>query len=613
MATFNPLEIPDAGKSLSHGLSREHGIPSAIECSSHALDTSMSSDGARSQWSLLASATDRELCLQLGESTVDIHRLGVSLLADMDRIDANVAILNELRHLNVPEIRISTSTCTLPQSPSSRGGSPSPDKPILLATRRGRNLPAPLTLKLAEPPEIDSYPGIPTAFRGSPLDQSPRFSLQCDRSVSPIPVSDMIGNLRSQIANLTLPSPQDPRSFEPPPLPSRSPPLSPEDEWAFAQDLLAQYGALAMPRPSIVTNLDAAASVDDDQDLQPSSKGRQRSSAPGSLTRRPLEAQSQTYTRKPSRIDPPQTGGQSKRHSEQVLIDARRPQSTPATSTRVPAPISVPLSPRTDRHVGPRVLAPSTPVTPAFMESDPARDAPTPRKIHGILKRAKSVHFAPPPARDGGNASADRTPTQEPLKTTSPIWQPSPLRECFTIADDAFTTTRLADAFVLGNGDSASANITLPHLTTPDHRRPQAHHTPQTQKDNFSGARVGPFVDKLNRSDLTTVVSPGRVPAASAKVPKGSRSVSPQLHRKAKGLRSRKGSMASAEKENKRSPFRISLGTASISTPQRDRKNENEARRDSGGASQSAGGQTPQKGRRRSTPLKSFITLKRLR
>ncbi|KAH9940807.1 uncharacterized protein BXZ73DRAFT_75350 [Epithele typhae] len=151
----------------------------------------------------------------------------------------------------LPSITLSTSTAALPltlDSPPNNGQS------VSLAVRRGKkSLPA---LSLDSPisssaHEVDSYPDIPSAFLGSPTLHSPSFPFSSgDPSKFNMGLSAMCNNLKS----LVPPPPFSPTEPSFPLCPTTEPKtrwgtvncaqLSDEDdEWAFAQDLVAEWHA----------------------------------------------------------------------------------------------------------------------------------------------------------------------------------------------------------------------------------------------------------------------------------------------------------------------------------------------------------------------------------
>lgn len=161
------------------------------------------------------------------------------------------------RLLPLPEIRITTSTCSVSATERSSSGSPgSSSKPSLIALRRGTSPLAPLNLIPQSQILNPNYsPAIPTAFRGSPEAGSPTFTLTGPSEVASLGIDDMIGNLHMQLAHL---KPSTPTELQHPEVDMTSSmsqtlslcPNSPrpslggsEDEWAFADDLLTKYAA----------------------------------------------------------------------------------------------------------------------------------------------------------------------------------------------------------------------------------------------------------------------------------------------------------------------------------------------------------------------------------
>ena len=108
----------------------------------------------------------------------------------------------------IPSLMISNSHCTFPLSLDSCQSFTL--KPVAnLANRRGRTPPPPLLLKNQTPSSELPYPGIPTAFLGSPLSYSPDFP-DVDLSnthTSGLRIEDMINNLRLQCSSMVINTP----------------------------------------------------------------------------------------------------------------------------------------------------------------------------------------------------------------------------------------------------------------------------------------------------------------------------------------------------------------------------------------------------------------------
>ena len=137
--------------------------------------------------------------------------------------------------LTLPSLMISNSHCTFPLSLDSCQSFTL--KPAAnLADRRGRKPPPPLLLKNETPlPELP-YPGIPTAFLGSPSIYSPKSQDVDLANVSGLPIEDMINNLRLQCSSMTLNTP--------PPIPGYEP-VKKSTEAKFAKSTIGNTSFLA--------------------------------------------------------------------------------------------------------------------------------------------------------------------------------------------------------------------------------------------------------------------------------------------------------------------------------------------------------------------------------
>ena len=101
----------------------------------------------------------------------------------------------------LPSLMISNSHCTFPLSLDSCQSFTL--KPATnLADRRGRKPPPPLLLKKEIQSHELSYPGIPTAFLGSPSSYSPEFHDVDFANTSGLRIEDMINNLRLQCSSI---------------------------------------------------------------------------------------------------------------------------------------------------------------------------------------------------------------------------------------------------------------------------------------------------------------------------------------------------------------------------------------------------------------------------
>ncbi|KAH9975731.1 hypothetical protein BGW80DRAFT_1457303 [Lactifluus volemus] len=347
---------------------------------------------------------------------------------------------NDSPSLPLPAIKVSTSTTTIAISfPGSHEGSTLTPEP--LAIRRGKKMLAPLTLHT--PQRVDEeYPGIPTAFLGTPSVYSPHFLFSSSTPPSnagSLAISDMIRTLRCQVADLKLSSPTEntPPLLDVPSSSVNSPsaassditPSASEDDWAFAKDLMSRYG-------------DHANSWTPDKEKY-SQEG-------ASFTRKSLTPKTRIATQqsRARRASVPSAPSSTKNRSKSSSVDLAKSRLS----------MTAPRQSRTWRQSTPRTGAAkhaycptsspgaSLSSEPSFAPSHAAALALDSSPNHsnkeflnkrppGILKHVKSVRFANMPKRDGAK-------DDEPLASqhrvsisgrsgNSPSLLPSPLRACF--------------------------------------------------------------------------------------------------------------------------------------------------------------------------------------
>jgi len=344
--------------------------------------------------------------------------------------------------LPLPAIKVSNSTATIaisfPGSPE--GPTPAPEP---LAIRRGQKMLTPLTLWSQKRPDED-YPGIPTAFLGTPSAYSPHFQFSssiAQLDAESLPISDMINALRSQAASLKVSTPAEacaPRLDMPPSsvnsLSAASSDIVPsisEDDWAFAQDLISRYG----DQPEEKRPVKAKHRQQQAPSVRNSLTPRTRSTIQTSRVRRAsVPPAASTPTNRPKSSSAPRTDLAKPRNSSSIARrrrDSRQTGSSTATTKYVPLPDSSPspsfrpLSVIVPSHT--KALAPDSP-------SDVRNEFSTKRRP-GILKHAKSVRFADVPKPNDtkdNNPSASQSRTSTPKGAGgSPSLQPSPLRACF--------------------------------------------------------------------------------------------------------------------------------------------------------------------------------------
>lgn len=363
----------------------------------------------------------------------------IDTITGSDSAQSNAAV--DSPSLPLPAIKVSTSTTTIaisfPGSPE--GPTPAPEP---LAIRRGQKMLTPLTL--CSPNRVDEeYPGIPTAFLGTPSAYSPHFqflSSIAQLDAESLPINDMINALRSQAASLKVSTPVEACTsrLDMPPSSVNSlsaassdvvPSIS-EDDWAFAQDLMSRYGDQAEERrPAKAKHRQQAPSV------RNSHTPRTRSTIQTSRVRRAsVPPAASTPTNRPKSSSAPRTDLAKPRNRSSIPRQRRDSrQTTPSTATMrhvplpgsSPSPSFRPLSLTMPNHT--RAIAPGS---PSDVRSESSNKRPP-----GILKHAKSVRFADVSKPDGTN---DNSPsTNQPRTSTpkgaggSPSLQPSPLRACF--------------------------------------------------------------------------------------------------------------------------------------------------------------------------------------
>jgi hypothetical protein len=366
----------------------------------------------------------------------------IDTIAGSDSAQSDAAV--DSPSLPLPAIKVSTSTATIaisfPGSPESPTTAPEP-----LAIRRGQKMLTPLTLR--SPKRADEeYPGIPTAFLGTPSAYTPHFRLTSSSAQldgKSLPIGDMISALRSQAASLKVSTPVEacaPLLDIPPSsvnsLSAASSDIVPsisEDDWAFAQDLMSRYG------DKTEENMPVKAKPRQQQtpSVRKSLTPKTRSTIQSSRVRRasvPLAAS--TPTNRPKSSSAPRTDLFKPRNSSSIARQRKDSRQTtpstvtmkhvPRTTDSSPSPSFRPLSLIMPSHT--KALVPDSP-------SDVRSELSTAKRRPGILKHAKSVRFADMPKPD--DTKDNSTSTSQPRTSTpkgaggSPSLQPSPLRACF--------------------------------------------------------------------------------------------------------------------------------------------------------------------------------------
>ena len=341
--------------------------------------------------------------------------------------------LNDDSSPPLPTIKVSTSTATIAISfPDSPEG-PALAAPEPLAVRRGQKMLSPLTVHSPQR-AAEEYPGIPTAFLGTPSAYLPHFHLTssiAQLNAKSISIGDMINALRSQAASLKVSSPTEARTpmLDIPPSSANS--LSPsssniapsisEDDWAFAHDLMSRYGDHAQDRTPIKTKRHQQQVSAPRKSHTPST----RSATQTRMQRASVPAASSTPNNRPKSSLASRTDLAKPRHSTGI---ARQRIGTTKSVSHSDSTHSTPLRP-------PYPVTPHHGRAPLFESSNKPRSEHSTKRPPGILKRVKSVRFAdmPKPADAGDNATSERQSRTSTSKDVgvSPSLQPSPLRTSF--------------------------------------------------------------------------------------------------------------------------------------------------------------------------------------
>ncbi|KAI0318374.1 hypothetical protein OF83DRAFT_31118 [Amylostereum chailletii] len=588
------------------------------------------------RWSI--SSPTKYVSAELVKSRLESQRFDALMRDDVDSVAASHSQDEEMV---VPEIRVSTSSSTMPVSLPSPVTTPSRSTP--LAVRRGVKVPSPLTLKKSGPLEVDPCPSIPSAFRGSPVEYSPLFSLAAGPS-SPTEVDDMINNLRSRVVDMQPLTPQDiemsksvvtvSASNSASSLPSVS--LGPsrtisgclgsDDEWAFAREFMASSGdplPVSSPRKtSSAANTPVSHSRPETRAMTVKSKIsvpapkpqaahsiRPKSTPAIKEARSPLPSQrDKRMSVRPPRVSDIPVRPRSRTSGANGPASHKSSLTSPRPLSPVSAVSDVRYRPHTpEQKVAVQTHAPPTPATPSQCASTPSQD---PKRIQGILKYTKNVRFAAPPSKA---EDQDRTALlAQPLdgSTRGSLKAPSPLRQSF--APRSLETPAAGGPQTRARARMSLAvekpNRRMSMAPVSDRRRtldPSTICTPLEMQSLRSGAfntlpsRIAP-----TPAGHSPAATPDMVPRAKTR---GRRSLS--LLSGGSDAKQDKNKGKEQDKEN-RSPFRLSLA----SSPKRrvgagGGADENKARRVSvavAPTSASEGGSWSGRGRL-SSPLKSIL------
>ncbi|KAL0577910.1 hypothetical protein V5O48_004075 [Marasmius crinis-equi] len=356
---------------------------------------------------------EREITLNTGG---EVKRWSLQVPA-VDMSPDMVDVMLELRRLNSffkeepeelasipPALMISNSHSAMALSLPSTASFQTSPAPKTLAVRRG-NRPLPPLLTKSEVPgilEVDPYPGIPTAFLGTPA--APQFGhLQKQQSNSKPSgdFKDMISSLRSQCATLQVrPSLRAAHLDESESTHADCPAgLDEEDEWSFARPLLQKYGDQLSHDPhSRPKGRPASVNTSNATTVSAGAADSGATSAQDSYTcPRPLDHDSLTT------ITPP-FDTETNRHPSILPTDSS--DSSGIFPSMEKNDQLDGLSSTEDEYTCRRFTPPPSPSPSLSLRSiSPYNASPIIPSPRGILKRCKSVRFAESPIEDEGGVS----------------------------------------------------------------------------------------------------------------------------------------------------------------------------------------------------------------
>ncbi len=339
----------------------------------------------------------------------------------------------------LPSIKVSTSTATIAVSVPGSPEMPTPT-PEPLAIRRGKKMLTPLTLHT--PKRVDEeYPGIPTAFLGTPSAYSPHFqfsSLNARSDTESLAIGDMINTLRSQVAGLKpllLAEACAPLLDKPPhstdSLSAESSDIVPsisEDDWAFAHELMSRYSDLTQSKTPSKEKRSRRQAASTRKSLTPET-GSPAVIQSSRVRRASVPLAVSTPKNRPKSSSAPRTDLIKSRNGPTTARQGKdsRP-TTPNVGNRrhVPRPVS---SPGLTFGLG----SPASDFLDTSLSS--LRSESSAKRPLGILKHVKSVRFADMPKKDDvedntPSVGQPRAGTSKGNGTPSSL-QPSPLRAYF--------------------------------------------------------------------------------------------------------------------------------------------------------------------------------------
>ena len=335
-------------------------------------DITLQTNGESKRWSLQVPA--KNMNPEMVDMMLELHDLKSYFGHKPEGVDKQQNIPREAPI--PPTLMLSNSTLAIPISLDS---SPSLATDVPLAVRRGKKIPQGLTFRDKNIP----YPGMPTAFLGSPTNYSPKFEHMNTAKEPSMELGDMMANLRSRCASLgchtssNIRTPEDPETSYPTKVPVASfSEDQDDDEWAFADTLMDVSGSKSSSGDTLKSMIMLVSNVD-------------------------LELGSP---------------GKSETDASVLAVNATGPKLI-LHPTRAPLP----------RPSAQNFLDPVTPPPTSPLPSCPVL-SPT-KQVRGILKSTKNVRFASLPDEDDNKPPiiSPRIPTLPSVVRQSP----SPLRRSF--------------------------------------------------------------------------------------------------------------------------------------------------------------------------------------
>ncbi|KZT10175.1 uncharacterized protein LAESUDRAFT_741713 [Laetiporus sulphureus 93-53] len=424
----------------------------------------------------LTVSTNEEPSIDIDDETAEIGNPAIQISNSEDG-----QMIDGATRPPVPTIMVSSSTAILPLSLESFQSLTR----VPLAVRRGHNLPAPLDLDQTNilPAQAEPYPDVPSSFLGSPSSSSPSFDIPAGNpSTYSMGLEAMCNDLRARCPDSPSSAPETPDQGRWGTVPySQYSVFDPEDDWAFAHDLLDKYGDkvlsslvdLACPSPlrDHAEGSTEPLSADDDTlswSMSPTliNSVEQRAATP------PLHDIKQ-QRRKTVIIETPS-------QEESILVAHNTEEPSQDFDEHEPIPFESPL----ESTFSCTQCRQSTPV-----QSRPSSTASM-RPTKGILKEKKSVRFSVVPDRheypsdDHVDDSPRRSLTEPVTRSTLTAHRRSPLRNVFSspsnIRSEDLSTQRTSSlpkhpavrALAKSSGRPASPSTPSPTLLKKQERVP---------------------------------------------------------------------------------------------------------------------------------------------